>query len=90
MHTQFSDDLMNETLTPKRKISSCKLLGPCKRENIMARLDTSNGYLSAEVMFLFPWLFTKIGRKEKGNRETRESSSFICRMRKADFMVIWW
>ena len=41
-------------------------------------------------MFLFPQLFTKPVRKEKGCRETR-SSSFIYRMTEADFMVVlWW
>lgn len=72
MHTQLPDDTMNETLMQRKRRNSCKILGPCKREDVMGRLDTSSGCLPAKVMFLFSWLFTKMGRKEKGSRETRE------------------
>lgn len=85
MHTPLSDDIMNETLSQRRKMNSCTILGSCKRDNGMGRLDPSSGCLPVKVMFLFSWLFMKIGRKKKGSRETREKQQLYLQGEKSRF-----
>lgn len=87
MHTQFSDDLMNQILTQRRKINSYKL--PYKRENVMARRGPSSGCLSAKVScFPFPGSSQRLGEKRREAGRQEEHSSFIYGRTEADFMAV--
>lgn len=91
MHTQFSDDLVNQTLTQNRDINCCKLKGACKRENVMARLGPSSECLSANVSrFSFPDSSQRLGEKGRKAERQEQRSSFIYGTTGADFTVVWW